>query len=221
MPIAVPAGVTAVEWAAWFPDLLPQVPGCPNIVARNELRSAARVLLSESRAWTAILPVQAIVIDQDTLTLDLTGAELVRIEEAWYDGTPMDVQTTPEALSAALGDDWRVQTGTPTAVLMDSPEVVRLYPVPNADATTGLKLRVALQPSKTATGMPGDLARRYHEQILAGAKARLMLMPGKPWSNGDLATVQAAVFNQGVDRANLDAATGFGRGRIQGRVRWC
>ena len=220
MPIAVPSGVAEVAWSTWLPDLMPHLPGCPNAVARHELLHAAQILLQRSRAWTVTLPDQPVVAAQETVDVDLTGAELVRIERAWYDGVVVPPRLVNE-IEEAFGSDWQEHTGTPTAIVQMSPQVVRLYPIPVADAATGLRLRAALRPTESATGIPGDLARRYWEQILAGAKARLMLMPGKPWTNPDMAGVQAGAFDAGVSRAGWDAATGFGRGRIRSRPKWC
>jgi hypothetical protein len=220
MPIVVSPVVADVAWSDWFKDLLPHVPGCPNILAAHELLRAAQALLVQSRAWQVTQTEVPIDAAQAMETIAVAGAQLVRIEKAWYDGIRMDIRTTEE-LDAQFSDDWQIHTGTPKALLQITPGVVQFYPIPDVAATTGLKLRVSLKPSDTATGLPHDIAIKYREPILAGAKARLMVYPNKPWSNDKLAMFNAGIFDNGVGTATIEAARSFGRGRIASRPKWC
>lgn len=220
MPIVVSPVVADVAWSDWFKDLLPHVPGCPNILAAHELRRAAQAFLDQTRAWQVTQAAATVTAGQTIETISVAGADLVRVEKAWYDGKPMDIKTT-EDMDASYADDWQIHTGTPSCLLQLTPGVLQFYPIPTVDATTGLKLRVSLKPNETATGVPHDLAMKYRSEILAGAKARLMLYPGKPWTNGDLAVISGGAFDAGVGKANLAAARSFGRGRIAARPKWC
>lgn len=220
MPIVVSPVYTDTPWSDWFKDLLPHVPGCPNILAAHELVRAAQVLLAKSRAWQYTQPVVPVDAAQVNETIAVTGAQLVRLEKAWYDGVRMDIRTTEE-MDAQFSDDWTIHTGTPKALLQITPGVLQFYPIPDVAATTGLKLRLSLKPTDTASGLPHDMALRYREEILAGAKARLMVYPNKPWSNDKLAMLNAGVFDAGVGTATVEAARSFGRGRIASRPKWC
>lgn len=220
MPIIVSPVYADTPWSDWFKDLLPHVPGCPNILASHELLRAAQAFLIQTRAWVWTQAAVPITAGQTIETIAVSGAQLVRVERAWYDDKPIDVRTTEE-LDTHFPDDWQSHTGTPSAIVQVTPGVVQLYPIPDAAATTGLKLRVSLKPSETATGLPHDLAVKYREEILAGAKARLMLYPNKPWSNDKMAIVSAGAFDAGVGMATLQAARSFGRGRISSRPKWC
>lgn len=209
-------------WASWFPDLLPHVPGCPQVLAEHELRRAAQVLMRRTRAWQVDVPAVAVGAGQDVVTVAPPSAdhELVRVEAAWYDGRPLE-PTTAEALDALYADDWRAHTGTPSKYIQMVPGEIRLYPVPVADAVTGLSVRLSVAPSETAAGLPDDIALRFRDDVQVGAKARLMLYPGRPWTNPELAAVYGQAFDSLVGTATATAARSYSRARIPSRMKWC
>jgi hypothetical protein len=210
-------------WAKWFPDVLPHVPGCPAPVVRHELRRAAQSLLQVSRAWQAELTPIAITAgtaDYAIAPSNPTQQQIVRIEAAWLDGQRLSPMT-PDQLDTGGLDDWRERTGAPTGYLQLTPGQVTLYPKPITNATTGLKLRVSLMPADTATLIPDDLALQYSDEIQLGAKGRLMMMPGKPWTNFDLAGTYLSAFSSATNTAMSRAARALVGGRIEARPKWC
>jgi hypothetical protein len=209
-------------WASWFPDLLPHVPGCPQVLAEHELRRAAQVLMRRTRAWQVDVPAVAVVAGQATVSVAPTSAELelVRVEAVWFDGKPLE-PTTAEVLDALYADDWRAHTGTPSKYIQMVPGEIRLYPVPVADAVTGLSVRLSVAPSETAAGLPDDIALRFRDDVQVGAKARLMLYPGRPWTNPELAAVYGQAFDSLVGTATAAAARSYAQARIPSSVKWC
>jgi hypothetical protein len=211
----------AKAWSYWYPDLLTHVSGCPLPVVDHELRRVAQVFFESTRAWRVMLPVTAVVADQQWITVAAgTGLELVRVEDAWYDGKPLGIKTS-DTLSAEHSGDWTTHTGTPTDIYQFTPGVVGLYPIPLADADTGLKLHLSVRPSDDATGVDDEMAVKFREQILAGAKGRLMAYPDKPWSKPDTAMVHAMAFDSSIGAANLMASRSYGAARIPARPKWC
>ena len=209
-------------WSTWFPDLLPHVPGCPQVLARHELRRAAQAFFRQTMAWRVTEAPVAVTAGTTEVSVAPSSAqqELVRIDAAWYDGKQIE-PVTAEALDDAYVDDWQAHTGTPTKFLQIVPGVVRLYPVPLADAASGLKLRLIVAPSDSSTGLPDDLALKYSDEIHVGAKSRLMLYPGKPWTSPELAGVYGQAFGQLIDRATASAARAYIQARLPSRVKWC
>lgn len=210
-------------WSAWLPDVLPHVPECPTVIVEHELKRAAQVLLEASRVWRLDLAVQAVAADTATvepIMADPVEQELVRVEAVEYDGKPL-LLTSIETLEDEAGDGWTAHTGVPTRYTLLSPGVVRFYPVPLDDATTGVKFRVSVKPADTATGIPDEIRTKYKETITAGAKARLMIYKDRPWTDYALAGVHGSAFESGIAKATYDAARSFGAGRIPSRPRWC
>jgi hypothetical protein len=101
------------------------------------------------------------------------------------------------------------------------PGEIRLYPVPIADAVTGVTMRLSVAPSEGSTGLPDDLAIRFRDEIHVGAKARLMLYPGRPWTNPDLGAVYGQAFDSLVGTATAAAARSYSDARIPSRMKWC
>lgn len=66
-----------------------------------------------------------------------------------------------------------------------------------------VRVVVILKPLPTAQAAPAELLTRWVETIAEGVKARLMLMPEKPWSNPQL----GAYYQDNYDRSSLRIAT--------------
>lgn len=210
------------SWSDWLPDILPVVPECPIPVIEHELRRAAQIFFRKTKAWPAFLPAIAIYADQDLVTLDTADDQvaIVSVEEAWLDGRGLAIVAPAEA-AKLWGSEWQDATGTPTSIVQMTPMQVRLYPVPTEAAITGLSTRIAARPSDDATTLPDDLAERYVDELAAGAKYRLMLYPGKTWTNPDMAAINKSLFDQAIDATIGKVATAGGQGRIAARPTWC
>lgn len=209
-------------WSYWMPDLLPHVPGCPQVLAEHELLRAAQAFFQQATAWRvdeAPVAVAAGTAEVSVAPSD-AGMELVRVDALWYDGEKLD-PIAPKTLDAQYASDWQTHEGTPTSYFQVVPGVVRLYPIPIAASVTGLKRRLIVAPSDTATGLPDDLAQKYRDEIQVGAKSRLMLYPNKPWTNDGLAAVYGQAFSILVAQASVAAARAYVQARIPSRPRWC
>jgi hypothetical protein len=208
-------------WSNWFTDLLPQLPGCPDPQIEHELLRASQEFFARSRAWQVIQAAVPITANQTTLDIIPTdaGQELVRVEGAWLDGTRLKVYGVGD-MDHAFTDDWQTHTGATSTLVQITPGTVLMYPIPIAASSTGLKLRLSVKPSETATGLPDDQFVKYRDPLAAGARARLMLQDGKKWSNPNLGALNAAVFDAAVNAAGIAAARSFSTGRIAARPKF-
>lgn len=209
-------------WSTWLPDLLPQLPGCPIPVVTHELLRASQTFFKVTRAWKATLPLIPITALQGSVTVPFSdaGQELVRVENAWYDGLEI-AETTVEVLDASYPDDWSLHTGTPSKIFQITPGQVCLYPLPITASVTGLRLRVSIRPSETALGLDDEMAVRFRDDIASGAKSRLMMYAGQKWTNFDLAGANGAAFDASMGKSAAASARGFGAARVSSRPRWC
>lgn len=209
-------------WSYWLPDLLPHVPGCPQVLAEHELRRAAQAFFRQTMAWRVVETPRAVAAGTEEVSVVPadTNLDLVRVDAVWYDGQKLE-PVAPETLEEQYNDDWQNFTGTPTKYLQVVPGVIRLYPVPLDSAVTGLKLRLIVTPGDTALGLPDDIAAEYRDEIHVGAKSRLMLYPGKSWSNPELAAVYGQAFTALANQATVAAARAFVQARLPSRTNWC
>lgn len=206
-------------WSSWLPDILPHVSQCPIPMIEHELKRAAQTFFSDSRAWQVTktpVAVAATVADISVFPDD-AEQELVRIESARWNGAPLEPKTA-DSMDSGYVDDWRAHTGSPVAFIQITPGTIRLYPVP-LDAGT-LALRVSVRPSESATGIPDNMAVRFRDTLATGAKSRLMLYQGKPWSSPDMGLALAVSFRSGIDSAAAASARAYGSGRIASKPNW-
>lgn len=210
-------------WSYWFPDLMLHVAGCPSILATHELRRAAQAFFDGTRSWKVIEDALPVAADQTTVTTTPSDSEqeVVRVEGVVYDGQELTLEPL-ESMASKYGPDWRSHTAArPSAYLQITPGEITLYPVPTDAATDGVVRTLSVRPSDTSPGLPDDIAQKYRDEIHLGARARLMLIPNKPWTNLELGSAYGQAFDKMTGKANLVAALSFGRGRIASRPTWC
>ena len=75
---------------------------------------------------------------------------------------------------------------------------IHVYPMQKGETLT---LNVILEPELTAGELPDCLKNEWLRPIVAGIKARLMEMAGKPWSNPSLSMHHMAVYEDGIQTA--------------------
>lgn len=206
-------------WTDFFPDLLVHVPGCPQPLAEHELRRAAQAFIGGAGLWSGeVGPLVVMAGDPLVAMVYPAGSEAVRIEGAWLDGRQIG-PVTPESLDAQYSNRWSEMTGTPECYYQPQAGVVRLFPIPEHSAN--LMLRALLRPSDASIGLPDEMGQRWGDAVVAGAKARLMVYPGRTWTNAELAGVYAQAFSAMLDGATALAARAQVRARIPSSIGWC
>jgi hypothetical protein len=89
--------------------------------------------------------------------------------------------------------------------------------VPPAEA---VKAVVVLKTLEAACGFPTALLQRWMSVVCDGVRARLLLQPGKQWSNPEMGLMFREAFERGVYQANADSRNEFSVTR-QGRSGFC
>ncbi|MBI5255524.1 MAG: hypothetical protein HY855_03420 [Burkholderiales bacterium] len=212
----------AKAWSTFLPDVLPSVQGCPVLVAEQRLRRASQLFFEKSRAWSVRTALMAVAADQSdvTVTLPDSQTELVRVEAAWLDGRKLTPATARELDDSC--EDWTELVGTPSHVVQLTPGVVRLFRIPTAAATEGLRLRASVRPSETATGIPDDLAVKYRDALIKGAIGLLLMIPKRPWTDMELGQGMLTSFEADAAAAASSAnSRGHSTGRRAAAVNWC
>lgn len=202
--------MSTTAWSAWYDEVLADLPGCPRSLAQHHIRRAAITFCELSFCWQQTLDPMDVDAGEPEYPYELPpSARVVRPEQVWYDGRPLEPQTLAEL--AERYESWTTVSGTPRYFVQDNPEILRLVPIPEAALANGLVCRVSLAPTGTATGLPSWLFNRYHDAIAHGAKARLFAMQKKPWSDAGLAAYHKGQFDQLAGGAQLQAGKGYTR----------
>ena len=200
-------------WDQFLRDVMPYVPGCPEPVAEHALLRAAQDFCAGTQVWKIWLDDITTVADvlEYDLNLELRS-ELVRLERATLDGRPV-VVTTEEVLPV----DWKTSTaGIGTCIFTVDRKTITLLPAQTADLV--LKVQACLKPSDTAEGVENFIFDQYARQIACGAKASLMMQPGKTYSNpGEGASLEAE-FNGAIGGVGFQRWRGFSSARPRARL---
>lgn len=107
----------------------------------------------------------------------------------------------------SLGSDWRQYTqGRPSNYFIDRSENtyrMRLVGIPTDNLTDTMVVNVVLKPTRTATEVDDWLLNDNFQCLLHGAKARMMEMPKKPWSDAALSGFHGGKFEEMAEEARM------------------
>lgn len=102
-----------------------------------------------------------------------------------------------------VGVNWRTDVNLPTRFYFPDDTTVGLIMPPSTNGNGNLRLWVALKPTRASTTFPSWLFERYIETIAHGAKASLMLVPKKPYSDPTLGAYHDQMFNSLIGEARV------------------
>lgn len=183
-----------IDLDALLPDVLPETPGCPNPLALSAIRNAAGEFLRDTHAWREVF---------DSIT---------PIQEEWSEyALPIPAGTQILAIVSAIpasGD-------RKLAILFKPPGALMVRDAGNESFV----VTVALGLAPGASEVPGWILGRAGEQIAAGAKHRLLRMPGVEWSNPELGLYYQGIYREGVAEMRVNLLQEFSHGSQRIRPR--
>jgi len=184
-------------WDTFLPDVLPHCPGCPDLVAEDEIRNAAEEFLEKAFVWRYWTPAMLTALDQTSYTPLLpAGARIVKLHEATLNNLPMYIE-------GVRGGD------TGAAYKASTPDLKTIQVGPDAPAADlALKARVSLSITKASTGLLDELYDAYSRQIAYGAVARICAHADKPYSNPTKSGTERERFLDAITNAKADKARG-------------
>lgn len=209
-------------WDAWDDDVLSEVPGSLAGFVRFHVKLAAIDFCKRSWVWlvdqgpTPIVAGTAIYPWGAPVALPANTA-VARVLQAWNDGITLLPKTRNE-LSNLYGD-YKAATGPVIYFIQDLPSKLILVPNPtSASATTGITAKVAITPLRAATGLDSEIFDRYFDSIAKGAKARLLVMGKKPWTDVPRGQALQAEFEDAIASAKTDVIRSYASTRLRVRA---
>ena len=173
------------SFESFMKDVLPYVPGCPDTVVENALRSASIELCEKASVYTKELdPITTVAGVYEYEFNQPAGTKVDKIIWGIYDGKDLEA-ITPRGL--------------------ESKKPKWLVPVPDTTKSGGIILNVALKPSRTSNNIATEIADDYRDGIVFGALYRLLRMPSRDWSDPMAAADYAGMFRQTVEEAEIKA----------------
>jgi hypothetical protein len=184
----------ATNWEKFYPYIQPYVPGCPEVVIDTHVQEAAEEFCARSEVWRADLETIKAVKNSADYELDApTGALIENVLFLYADGKLLS-QVHDGNFRAPLTSTGEPLTGRPSMFSIFGDTSVRLYPTPdNTYNITGL---VVLKPSLRSSGVEDFIFNTHGRSIAVGAVARLAGIPGKEWTNPDVAYSHMSEFQR-------------------------
>lgn len=193
-----------------------ETPGILDVIIVQAIAATAMDFCIRTKVWDEIQDPISLIDRQSQYDLDApTDAQVCGVTDVWA----ADRELTPitmGALSRVLPNWQSAQNSQPqyynTARDLDA---LTVYPIPLGAAGMLLTFRAYYAPRITSTTLPNFLAARYHDALISGAKARLMVQVEVPWSNPKM-----AIFHQGIyDAALFQAVANKFHDGVTGSVR--
>ena len=211
MTIYVPSANVPIT--NWYDEVLPHVPGCLEAVALNAIRQAIGDFCD--RTWILHgehTPINVVAGQASSAYVPPPNRLVVKRIEVWHGTQPL-IDKQPDDFKSLFEGNWMTAAGTPRYHTGTSSRSIRLVPIPTANLTAGLTMRVAYGPTPVATDIDAIVWEDYHEEVAAGARMRLHMMADKPWTDLKKAAIEKQMNDDGIDKCFAKVQRGFGRAR--------
>lgn len=196
--------MAAVAYSALLPDVLPMCEGVPQVMALHAIRNAAIELCEESLIHRAVIDMAGADLTSGSLTvIPGAGMRVVRIMGAMFNGRALIPTNTDELDRALYPSDWRTMQGETTHYVCYAPDVIGVFRLP--ETTADMRIDAVVAPSMDSVEYDEAIISRFRQGIADGAIARLMLIPGKPWSNPQQSRLHAQLFSAAKADARVAA----------------
>lgn len=182
-------------WSAFHSLILPETPGCPEVTVNGALAASAAEFCAETHIWRETLDPFNTAPGEALYDLD-ASAVVESVPQLAVDGRELGHVDVRQLDPTRLTD-----TGLPSHFWMQDDTQVRLFPIP--DRVYPVQATATLKPSRAATGVPNWIYETFGDGIVSGALWRLLRIPGKEWTNVDLASAHKALFGQAVIEARV------------------
>lgn len=124
-----------------------------------------------------------------------------KIMQLWYDDVMLPPVAADYAFQSSYVERGETVKSTPQGYLQKDARTFSLLPSPEKTVRNGIVMRVAIKPTRDATEVDDILFDDYAEVIGWGAKYRLLLSPGKEYTNPEMAQAAKGLFDRGMSRA--------------------
>jgi len=194
-----------VNWNQFHEYIMPNVQGCPLAIVNNAIKSSAIEFCERSLLWRLDAePIDVTAGESRYSFLPPDGSRVIRVTHAVLNGLTLVPVSRKELNDAYI--DWKTfEQTSPRMFFMDTPTSITLVGKPIEDSASGLRVQVALKPSRSATNCPDFLYEDWAETIAHGALYRLHSMVGKEWAKVDTVAEHYSRYRDGISRAKSKA----------------
>ncbi|CAB5220080.1 hypothetical protein UFOVP232_42 [uncultured Caudovirales phage] len=203
--------------SAFYPRILPYLPGCSEPLAAQVLVNSAiefcensMVLRQNLDTFTTVAGVSQYDLDPPTAQHDINRVMGV---------TLAGMELRP-GMAEIVHNDLPTDRAKPRAFYTDRTDSVftlRLTPPP--DAAYPVVVAVTLRPKRTASLLDDDLYNIWIDPIVSGAIARAMQIPDQPFTNFPQADYLLRSAAKQTNTSRIESTYGLVRGSMSVRFR--
>lgn len=201
-PVSVLGGEVPQPYTEFVKDMAPYVTNCPSPVMVDALRHASVEFFRRSLAYRVWLEPFDLTTDQNeyVLTGFPTDTHLAHVLSVSCDGTDLEAVTHDELNS--YDNKYPTLTGTRPAyyAIIKEPRLL-VSPVPTETVASAFHVFVAVEPTVDSAGLEEVFMDEYRDYLIGGALARVMMIPGRHWSDPSAASVYRSKFTLGIEYA--------------------
>jgi len=190
----------------------PEVPGCPTQFQIQAMRDTIRDFLQFTRAWIYEPAAQTIAINTAAyaIVLPSTNVQAIAVEFMTLDEAEVRFREV-DWLDRRI-PNWRIRAADDFRYFTQLQPGTFIFPgIPTVAGTAnGLRYRVSIKPTRTATVVEGAQANEWIECWSDGAKARLMMMDSKGWYKPRRGAELERFYRHARANARVRVARSFG-----------
>ncbi len=196
----------------FHPFINQELTNCPIPTINDYLLLACQKFCEKTEVWKYTSPAIDVVEDQQDYEPVLPdGAQIVLSIWINFDGT--EIKPGPEPYLHSLSP-YQLINNTSRSFEVRGTDSIHLNFKPRRDITAGLTARFVLSPKRGEGNLggreiPDVIFERWRNEIAAGAKAELMKMKDKSWSNHGQSMIYDNVFDNAIINARSAAAKGY------------
>lgn len=203
--------------SAFYPRILPYLPGCPEPIVDQVLVNAAIEFAESSLTLRQNLDpfMTTVGIDQYDLDPPTTNHDINRIMSVNVGGREL-----APGMAEIIKNDLPTANATPRGFYSDRTDnefTLRLSPPP--DTAEVVLVKVNLRPARAATMLDDDMYNIWIDPIVSGAIARAMQIPDQPFTNFARAQELLLSAAQQTNSSRIESNYGLIRGSMRARYR--
>lgn len=202
-----------------YVDLAPivaiDVMGAPQPLIVRKIAEAANEFFRHTRAYAVDFTVSPLAANTQTVNLSLPAeTALCEVDTVRLAATKL-FPRKDGALVDEFGE-WELATGRPKYYRVTANQL-RLVPYPVATENSSLRVRFSVAPTLTAEQMADEPGLRYQDALINGAKALLLAMPKKAWTDLEAAGIHQALYRNRLNEVRI-LVRNEGASQAQSRV---
>jgi hypothetical protein len=189
--------MATVNWETFLPLITPEIPGCPHATIELNLAATAADFCARTHIWRAPLDLGTTQVDEAIYPV-INTVNVIIESVLWL---LVDNRTLEHTDPRLINPEDLTRTGRPTHFWVESDKNIRLFFTP--DDVYTLNGEVALKPSRLANGVDSWIYETWADVLVSGAIYRITRVPGKEWSNPEMAGAHKSLYEQGVTNARI------------------